>query len=85
MNLFAALAFAWALGRDAFGLDQIRRCLGSENPKDFGFGESILHWLEYEIDCDAIESARRQHAATFGSCSLVEPDDDLALFFGGDP
>ena len=80
VNLFAALAFAQVLGADAFGLKEIGRCLGSENPKDFEFGESALHWFDYEIDCDAIESARRQHAATFGSCSLDEPDADLASF-----
>jgi hypothetical protein len=77
VNLFTALALAQGLGTDRFGTKEIARLLDEENRVAFSFSAEALRWSGHEIDCEAIEAGRRRHAATFGSCSLDEPDEFL--------
>ena len=81
VNLFAALSFSQALGEEKFNREAIARCLADETAKHFQFTARTLRWEDFEIDADAIEAARRRHGATFGSCSLDEPDGSLAATF----
>jgi hypothetical protein len=81
VNLFATLAFAQNMGSEKFTRDDIKRCLECSNAKDFQFAEEILKWDKFELKAEEIENARKEHGATFGSCSLDEPDQYLAEDF----
>jgi hypothetical protein len=81
VNLFATLAFAQALGEEGFSREDARLCLEEENPAKFSFGAEAFRWSEKTLTLQAIESARRLHGATFGSCSADEPDESLAGAF----
>ncbi len=81
VNLFAALAFSQALGEEAFPEAEVARLLEEPSKDALAFGREALRWGNYEISCEMIEEARRLHGATFGSCSLDEPDQFLAQDF----
>lgn len=81
INLLAAINFAFSLGQDQFSLAHIQECLVSDQQKDFVFGTNDFSWKKHVLTNDEIESARRTHAAAFGSCSLDEPDQDLSKEF----
>jgi hypothetical protein len=85
VNLFAALAFAQALGDDRFPEPELVRLLEEKSKASFQFGAASLKWSKYEVSCEMIEEARRIHGATFGSCSLDEPDEFLANDFPEEP
>lgn len=77
VNLFGALCFVHALGLEAFDVKTITRCLQSSDTKAFQFEGDTFSWGDFKLTSDQIESARRRHAGTFGSCSLDEPDEFL--------
>lgn len=77
VNLFAALGFAQALGSDRFPIAKIEQCLKDENPANFSLTER-LRWNDLELSVEEIETARRYHCGTFGSCSVEEPDQFLS-------
>lgn len=77
INLFAALSFAYSLGSDQFTDADIQSCLSCQDPKSFVFEENQFIWNGKSLTVDEIESARKIHAACFGSCSLDEPDEFL--------
>lgn len=81
INLFAAINLAFSLGSESFSLKDIEACLRDPNPKNFLFTEADFSWNGKSISNEQIESARKQHAATFGSCSLDEPDEFLLKEF----
>ena len=81
LNLFASLSFAYLLGTDTFGPKQIEACLTDTSTKAFVFREDQLNWNEFSIQSEQIEGVRRIHGATFGSCSLKEPEDFLTEYF----
>ncbi len=81
VNLFAGLALAQALGMEKFGTKEVKKCLDSHSPSEFSFMANSFRWNEFEIDVEALEAARRQHGASFGSCSLKEPDEFLSVEF----
>ncbi len=73
-NLFIALNLAQAYGEMDFGLKEIKACLEEKNGKNFQFSKDVFKYQKFELSCEDIEKARRVHSATFGSCSLDEPD-----------
>ncbi len=77
VNLFAALNLAQALGPEAFPISLIQDCLTDSDPKSFHFSETVFRWKDHELLVEDLETARRIHAATFGSCSADEPDQLL--------
>lgn len=77
VNLFAALNLAQAYGEMEFGLNDAICCLEDPKGKNFQFYENLFKYKKFELSCDDIEKSRRVHAATFGSCSLEEPDQFL--------
>jgi len=81
INLLAAINFAYSLGQEQFSLSDIQDCLLSQRAQDFNFGASDFHWKRHSLTNEEIESARKIHAAAFGSCSLDEPDDYLSKEF----
>lgn len=81
VNLFAALNLSQALGSDAFGMSTIESCLIDEKAGNFEFKADSFRWKDHTLSSDEIETARRFHAATFGSCSVAEPDESLAKTF----
>jgi len=81
INPFAALAFSQALGEEKFDRATIAACLTAEGADAFQFGPRSLRWRDFEVDTDEIEAARRRVGATFGSCSLDEPDESLTALF----
>ncbi len=77
VNLFAAINLTQALGGDDFALPLIQQCLTDDNAKNFQFTEKVFRWKSHELTRDDLETARRLHTATFGSCSADEPDQFL--------
>ena len=78
MNLFTAVNLAYALGTDKFGRDAAKRCLEDDTPSHFSLGATELAWNDHRLSLENIEAARKRHGATFGNCSLDEPDAALA-------
>lgn len=76
VNLFAALAFASALG-EAFTEESAKRCLLAETPEAFTLRSDVLQWDRFSLSVADIEKARQFHGGCFGSCSLDEPDAEL--------
>lgn len=81
VNLFATIALSQALGREEFGVKQATQCLKDEAKNSFVFSPSGFKWREYTLTNEEMESARRRHHASFGSCSVDEPDESLAKEF----
>lgn len=81
VNLLAAINFAFSLGQDQFSLAHIQDCLISQSPKDFVFSQNEFSWKKHCLTNEEIESARKTHAAAFGSCSLDEPDEYFSKEF----
>jgi hypothetical protein len=73
VNMFVAAAFAW----QGAGGDVILNILDDEDAHAFRFLDGELRWRERSIATVAIQSARRDFAHSFGSCSFAEPVADL--------
>jgi len=73
VNLFLAAALAW------FGVAEpaLRRTLEEEDATAFRVDDDLLRWHEHAMTADQLELARRDFEISFGSCSFVEPVDDL--------
>lgn len=81
VNLFASLTLASVLGEEKFGKEMVANCLKASSAKDFTFATETFAWREFRLTSDEVETGRRRHAGTFGSCSLDEPDESLAKTF----
>ena len=55
---------------------QAATMLEDENATSFSFGEDFFAWREWKIDVERLRY-RRKFVASFGSCSVDEPRDDL--------
>jgi hypothetical protein len=73
LNVFAAAAFARA-GAPASDLETVLR---EEDPSAFRLEGDALSWRSLRVPADALASARRDFATSFGSCSFAEPVADL--------
>jgi hypothetical protein len=78
VNLFASFAFLQTLGSAKFDPKTVESCLTDSNKTAFKFSGNQLSWKGFTIEAEQIETARRRHGGTFGSCSLAEPDEFLA-------
>ncbi|MGA2594539.1 MAG: hypothetical protein ABSH32_31960 [Bryobacteraceae bacterium] len=73
VNVFAAAAFAWqGAERDA-----VIDLLNDTDPQSFRFLEDELRWRNRTVSTNGVQSARRDFAHSFGSCSFEEPIADL--------
>lgn len=73
VNVFVAAAFAWQGAEREVMLD----ILNEGNPGAFQFLTGELRWRGRCITVAEVESARRDFAHSFGSCSFAEPVADL--------
>jgi hypothetical protein len=73
VNVFAAAAFAW----HGAGPDVLVALLAEEDPGAFEFVGDELLCRGHRLTADQIQTARRDFAHSFGSCSFEEPVADL--------
>ena len=52
--------------------------LTDENPESFDFSDESLRYRDQELSTEQVETARRDFAISFGSCSFTDPMDALA-------
>jgi hypothetical protein len=74
LNLLAAAVFAHA---DGLGEEELVALLSEEDPAAFTVGADGLAVHPRHADAAAIEAARAELFAAYGSCSFAEPVDDL--------
>ena len=80
VNVFAALGFAYRSQMETNSLNEV---LAESDPSAFKFGDDFLQWREFRLENAEIEALRHEQAISFGSCSFVEPIQDLqSLGFG---
>lgn len=51
--------------------------LTDDTPASFDFSDESLRYHDHELSTDRVETARRDFAISFGSCSFTEPMDAL--------
>lgn len=73
LNVFAAAAFA----RGGASLADLEGVLREQDPKAFHFDDEGLAWRQLRLATRELETARRDFASSFGSCSFAEPVADL--------
>jgi hypothetical protein len=72
LNVFVAAAFAW------YGEDELLvPVLSEEDPRAFEFTDDEVRWRGRGLSTAQIQTARRDFAHSFGSCSFEEPIADL--------
>jgi hypothetical protein len=69
LNVFTAAAFAWQGAEGAIILD----ILDDEDARAFEFSGDAMRWRGRALSTSQIQSARRDFAHSFGSCSFTEP------------
>jgi hypothetical protein len=74
VNLFTAGVLAHARKIDA---GRIRQILDDDQPGHFLFGADGLRWGDLQASREEIRRARCEAVLSFGSCSFVEPRDEL--------
>lgn len=79
LNLSAALFLKRALGPSFPDIEALD-CLFAVDTKFFTLGTS-LGWKDYKISLEQLKDLKRQFPFSIGSCSLHEPDQDLARLF----
>ena len=73
MNLFLAASLAW-LGKEE---DAIITTLEEESPTNFRVSEDSIRWHGNALTTSQIGTMRRDFGIEFGSCSFLEPLEDL--------
>jgi hypothetical protein len=73
VNVFLAAAFL-RTGMSAIFAMQL---LEEQSPEAFRFHSEAIEWREHKLTRDEITATRREFAVSFGSCSFMEPVDDL--------
>jgi hypothetical protein len=73
LNLFLGAALAY------FGADQqaIVRTLAEQDASVFRVDDELIRWHDHTLTADQIERVRSEFAMSFGSCSFIEPVDDM--------
>ena len=74
LNLFGASVLACAHSLDEEAVASILR---DEDPSHFTISSDGIDWSHLSASVDAIERARSSLALSFGSCSFMEPVEDL--------
>jgi len=73
INVAGAAVLA-SLGADAATLGAV---VADENPADFRLDAGAFSWQNVSADRDAVGTARMRGIRSYGSCSFVEPIEDL--------
>jgi hypothetical protein len=74
LNLFIGGALAHSL---RVSEDRLLEVMGEEDSRAFSFSDDTIAWSGHELDLERIAAGRRHAVTSFGSCSFVEPRDDL--------
>jgi hypothetical protein len=72
LNVFLTAAFCY----NGIGAADAPRLLALEAADSWSFGDSAT-WEDYRVSVAEVEKVRRRLLISFGSCSFVEPIDDL--------
>ena len=73
INVFLAAAFL----RTGMSANLAMQLLEEQSPKAFQFHSEAIEWRQHKLTRDEITATRREFAVSFGSCSFMEPVDDL--------
>ncbi len=73
VNVFLAVAFLRAGMETAVAV----QLLEEQSPQAFHFDSDGVGWRQHRLSREEIAAARRGFAVSFGSCSFIEPIDDL--------
>lgn len=79
LNVFVAAAIAFEQNVDAETLEKI---LTSTRSEDFSFEKDKLVWNDFSVPLASISDTRNQGLISFGSCSFVEPTEELVRLPG---
>ena len=74
LNVFLAAAGVKALG---WGTAEVEALLEERDAGAVRFTDGAVTWRGHELDTAAITAAREGFATSYGSCSFVEPVEDL--------
>jgi hypothetical protein len=73
LNVFLAAAVAHAGGRE----DQILGVLDETSSEAFVFDANVVRWRDVSVSLAELRAVRADFAVAFGSCSFLEPVEDL--------
>lgn len=77
MHGFLNLFIAAILLSDGIAESEALELLDDGRPEHYRFDDDGITWKEHRITNNSIRRARESFALSFGSCSFVEPFDDL--------
>jgi hypothetical protein len=73
INVFLAAAFL----RAGMATSVATQLLEEQSPEALQFHSEAIEWRQHKLMRDEITATRRGFAVSFGSCSFIEPVDDL--------
>ena len=73
LNVFLAAVFLHAGMNDG----EVLHVLEEQSPDAFRFDEDGVHWQAYRLSDEQLRHVRARVAVSFGSCSFLEPLNDL--------
>lgn len=77
MNGFLNLFLSACLLRQNLNTPAVHRLMSETDGENFEFNEDEVRWANQSISVNTIELTRQKNAVSFGSCSFVEPIEDL--------
>lgn len=78
INLFVASLFAYEY---QLSEQEIAQILQEREPSNFHFEDDRIQWRQFTISLDRIDALRQVSIQSFGSCSFVEPTEELCELF----
>ena len=74
LNVFVAAMVAFDKRVEQGVIEEI---LSETEPASFKFEEQLLRWRDFEVTSPRIKEIRKQGIISFGSCSFLEPTEEL--------
>ncbi|MDX1438577.1 MAG: hypothetical protein R3284_01620 [Rubricoccaceae bacterium] len=74
LNVFGGAVLAYT---HSFDRATLERVVSDEVSDHFEFGEGGFRWMDHVASVEEIQTARRELATSYGSCSFDEPREDL--------
>lgn len=73
LNLFLSAAFLRQNLNNTF----VHKLMADGDPKNFSFDDEGAEWLDNRVELPLLQLLRERNVISFGSCSFVEPIEDL--------
>lgn len=73
LNLFLSAAFLRQNLKNTF----VHKLMADKDPANFKFDDDGANWNENRVDLQTLRLIRERNSISFGSCSFVEPIEDL--------